>query len=126
VSHGSNGRRARNVFVGRENELIALRAAWQTATHGSAQVIAIEGDPGIGKTALIDALLAEVIVPVIRVTGVQADSLTPWSVLDEIVARLPPPAPRRRKAFPSRPLLTNSSARRPGTLRPAPVSSGKG
>ena len=79
--------------MGRENEIIVLRAAWQSATHGSAQVIAIEGGPGIGKTALIEALLADVTAPVIRVTGVQADSLTPWSVLDEIMARLPATRP---------------------------------
>ena len=46
VSHGFSGRPARNVFVGRENETAVLRAAWRSATHGSAQIIAIEGDPG--------------------------------------------------------------------------------
>src|SRR5262249_40413553 len=93
VSHGSIGRPARNVFVGRENEIIVLRAAWQAATHGSAQVIALEGSRGIGKPALIEALLADAPAPVIGVTGVQAASLTPWSVLDEIMARLPPTRP---------------------------------
>jgi hypothetical protein len=38
---------------------------------------------------LLDALLGEVTAPVIRVTGVQADSPTPWSVLDEIMVRFP-------------------------------------
>src|SRR5215813_13256236 len=100
VSHGSIGRPARNVFVGRENEILVLRAAWQAATHGSAQVIAIEGSPGIGKSALIEALLADVTAPVIRVTGVQADSLTPWSVLDEIMARLPATRPTPSQGIP--------------------------
>jgi len=66
-----------------------LRAAWESARNGSARVAAIEGDPGIGKTALVETVLRAVTAPVIRVTGVEADSLTPWGVLDEIVARLP-------------------------------------
>ena len=87
--------------MGRENELAVLRSARQSARHGSAQVIAIEGDPGIGKTALIETLLAEVRAPVIRVTGVEADSLAPWSVLDEIMARLPATRPTPAQGSPA-------------------------
>src|SRR5262249_27153222 len=68
--------------------------------QGSARVIAIEGDPGIGKTAMVDVLLARATAPVIRVTGVQADSLTPWSVLDEIMARLPATRPTPSQGIP--------------------------
>jgi DNA-binding CsgD family transcriptional regulator len=89
VSHGSTSRPGKNVFVGRENEVAALRAAWHAVTSGSARFIAIEGDPGIGKTALIETLLAEVHAPVIRVTGVEADSLRPWRVLEQVTTRLP-------------------------------------
>ncbi len=92
MSHGSASRPARRVFVGRENEVAALRAAWHSVTSGSARVIAIEGDPGIGKTALIETLLAEVHAPVVRVTGVEADSLRPWRVLEQVTTRLPDPA----------------------------------
>ena len=56
--------------MGRENEVAVLQAAWQSAMQGSARVIAIEGDPGIGKTAMVDVLLARATAPVIRVTGV--------------------------------------------------------
>ena len=87
--------------MGRENELAVLRSARQSARHGSAQVIAIEGDPGIGKTALIDTLLTEVTAPVIRVTGVEADSLAPWSVLDEIMARRPATRPTPAQGSPA-------------------------
>jgi DNA-binding CsgD family transcriptional regulator len=100
VSHGSSRRPGRNVFVGRENEVAALRAAWRSARNGSARVVAVEGDPGIGKTALIDVLLAGSTAPVIRVTGVQADSLTPWTVLDEIMARLPATRPTSPQGIP--------------------------
>jgi DNA-binding CsgD family transcriptional regulator len=91
--------------VGRENEVAALRAAWQSVTSGSARVVAIEGDPGIGKTALIDTLLAEVRATVVRVTGAEADSLRPWRVLEQVTARLPDPAhsdAARDGAFPAR------------------------
>jgi DNA-binding CsgD family transcriptional regulator len=60
VSHGPERRAAGSVFVGRGDELAALRAAWESASGGSARVVAVEGDPGVGKTALIDRLLAEV------------------------------------------------------------------
>ena len=86
--------------MGRENEVAVLQAAWQSAMQGSARVIAIEGDPGIGKTAMVDVLLARATAPVIRVTGVQADSLTPWSVLDEIMARLPATRPTPSQGIP--------------------------
>jgi DNA-binding CsgD family transcriptional regulator len=79
--------------VGRENEIAALRAAWHSVSSGSARVVAIEGDPGIGKTALIETLLAEVRAPVVRVNGVEADSLRPWRVLEQVMARLPDPEP---------------------------------
>jgi DNA-binding CsgD family transcriptional regulator len=89
VSHGSASRPAKNVFVGRENELAVLRAAWQSAAGGSARVVAIEGDPGIGKTALIDRVLAGVPAPVVRVAGVSSESRHPWRILDEILRRVP-------------------------------------
>lgn len=74
--------------MGRENEVAVLRAAWQSAVGGSARVAAIEGDPGIGKTALIETLLADIPAPVVRVAGVSADSKYPWRILDEITRRL--------------------------------------
>jgi DNA-binding CsgD family transcriptional regulator len=96
VSHGSTGRPVRNVFVGRENEVAVLRAAWQSAAGGSARVVAIEGDPGIGKTALVETLLAGISAPVVRVAGVSADSKYPWRILDEITRRLARARPEGR------------------------------
>src|SRR5579863_7597018 len=65
-----------------------LRAAWQSAAGGSARVVAIEGDPGIGKTALIETLLASIPALVVRVAGVSSESRYPWRILDEITGRL--------------------------------------
>jgi DNA-binding CsgD family transcriptional regulator/tetratricopeptide (TPR) repeat protein len=88
VSHGPERRAAGSVFVGRGDESAVLRAAWESASGGSARVVAVEGDPGIGKTALIDRLLAEVSAPVIRVSGLEGEPAAPWGVLDDIAAEL--------------------------------------
>ena len=55
--------RQRSPFVGREDELVALRAAWAEATaagRGSARLVVISGEAGIGKSRLADELLATV------------------------------------------------------------------
>ena len=41
-------------FVGREAELTQLRRAWDSACGGKRSVVWIVGEPGIGKTALIE------------------------------------------------------------------------
>ena len=46
-------------FVGREHELGLLRRAWQQSKSGLGQVVLISGEPGIGKSRLVDALNAE-------------------------------------------------------------------
>jgi DNA-binding SARP family transcriptional activator len=55
--------RQRSPFVGREDELLALRATWADVTGGgpgSARLVAISGEAGIGKSRLADELLATV------------------------------------------------------------------
>src|SRR5262245_3396251 len=47
-------------FVGREAELAQLVQWWTTARLGTRQVGVIAGEPGIGKTALVEAFLAQV------------------------------------------------------------------
>jgi DNA-binding CsgD family transcriptional regulator/tetratricopeptide (TPR) repeat protein len=44
-------------FVGRERELSLLRQAHFAMMHGSAQFVLLAGEPGIGKTRLIDEFL---------------------------------------------------------------------
>jgi DNA-binding SARP family transcriptional activator len=43
------------VFVGRAAELAALAAAWDDAAAGRGSVVAVTGEPGIGKTRLVEA-----------------------------------------------------------------------
>ena len=49
---------ARAGFVGRDAELAALWASLAAAESGSRQLMLISGEPGIGKTAIVEAFLA--------------------------------------------------------------------
>ena len=44
--------RKRSAFVARDGELERLRAAWDEARGGSRRLVAVAGEPGIGKTRL--------------------------------------------------------------------------
>src|ERR1700761_3405941 len=43
-------------FVGRAAELSLLDGAWRAAATGSAPVVVVHGEPGIGKTRLVAEL----------------------------------------------------------------------
>jgi len=47
-------------FVGREADIQELRQAWQRAVDGSRQVVLLAGEPGVGKTTLVERLSQEV------------------------------------------------------------------
>jgi DNA-binding CsgD family transcriptional regulator len=76
-------------FVGRTGELAALRVAWQAARSGSARIVGITGDQGIGKATLVSRFLTGVDVPVIRMTAEDIDASTPWAAFREVVAQTP-------------------------------------
>ena len=48
------------LFVGRENELAQLHQWWAQARQGRRQVGVIAGEPGIGKTTLVNTFVAQV------------------------------------------------------------------
>ncbi len=52
----------RNIFVGRESELRQLQAAFDAAASGQGSLIAVVGEPGIGKTAVCEQLATYVAV----------------------------------------------------------------
>jgi predicted ATPase/DNA-binding winged helix-turn-helix (wHTH) protein len=47
------------LVVGRDRELVELRACLQQAASGTRQIVFVTGEPGIGKTTLIELFLAE-------------------------------------------------------------------
>ncbi|WP_170337375.1 AAA family ATPase [Ruegeria arenilitoris] len=46
-------------FVGRKHELDLLNRAWQLSREGTSQVVLISGEPGIGKSRLLEAMREE-------------------------------------------------------------------
>ena len=50
---------SRHLLIGRERELIALDDAMQRARSGRAQVVVVEGEPGIGKSALLESFVEQ-------------------------------------------------------------------
>jgi DNA-binding winged helix-turn-helix (wHTH) protein len=46
------------LFVGREGELAQLRGWFDKAANGERQLVFVAGEPGIGKTTLVDAFLS--------------------------------------------------------------------
>jgi predicted ATPase/class 3 adenylate cyclase len=46
-------------LVGRDEEIGLLRRAWQQSKEGHGQVVLISGEPGIGKSALVESLVTQ-------------------------------------------------------------------
>ena len=73
-------------FVGRAAELEALRAELATVRAGRPRVLIVQGDAGIGKTVLIEHLLAgEPDLTVLRATGEQWEAFVAYGVVDQIM-----------------------------------------
>src|SRR4051794_32458460 len=90
------------VLVGRDAERDRLRAALADAADGAPRGLAIRGDPGVGKTRLLDAAVADPEISrafrIIRVDGHEAESEIPYAALSLLlgplldgIAALPPP-----------------------------------
>ena len=52
TAHGSP------LLVGRDHELLQLQRYWDKARIGTRQIVFVSGEPGIGKTALVDSFVA--------------------------------------------------------------------
>ena len=76
----------RNRFVGRKEELSALEERAETAAAGRSQIVLVEGDPGIGKSALLaqfsDSLSRALIL---RATCDEAESLVSLGLIGQLV-----------------------------------------
>ncbi len=81
--------RPRPPLVGRSVELAALTAAWQRARSGRGQVVIVEGEPGEGKTRLIEELVAHARLDdasVATTRAVPAEQQAQWSALSGLLA----------------------------------------
>ena len=77
----------RPALIGRGSEIAAVREVLaQVADHGS--VLAISGEPGVGKTAVVDAVVDHARwrgLDVLRASGVEAEQDVPWAILHQLL-----------------------------------------
>jgi DNA-binding SARP family transcriptional activator len=81
--------RPRPPLVGRGAELGRLIAAWERARAGEGQVVLVEGEPGQGKSRLIEELVARARLDqasVARSRAVPEDQMRSWSGLAGLLA----------------------------------------
>jgi Mrp family chromosome partitioning ATPase len=86
VHHGAVVR-----LAGREREVATLEQALQRARSGEGGVVAVSGDPGIGKTTLARALgrvAAQLGVPALWARGVEFGAPAYWPWLQVLRARV--------------------------------------
>lgn len=84
---------AGTVLVGRDAERDRLRGTLADAAAGAPRALAIRGDPGVGKTRLLDAVVADPAVGeagfrVIRAAGHEAESEIPYAGLSLLLGPL--------------------------------------
>ncbi len=90
-------RRARDVFVGRDDELEVIRAAAKRAAHGERQVVLISGDAGLGKSSLVARAAEEIGGDIAVAYGRCVEDVgvpyEPFSgVVQQLTASMPAPA----------------------------------
>jgi len=81
--------RPRPPLCGRAAELVALAAAWERARGGRGQVVLVEGEPGEGKTRLMEELTARARLDdatVAAARAVPADQEKEWSAVAGLLA----------------------------------------
>ena len=87
----------RTVFVGREDELASLSGALRGALTAGPQIVWVEGEPGIGKTALLRQFLSTTDgAAVLAAGGDESEVALEYGVVSQLVssgAAGPPPAP---------------------------------
>ena len=92
----------RAVLVGREPERALLGALVDGARNGTAAAVVVRGDPGVGKSALLDVLAAEAAdVTLLRTQGLEVEAPLPFAALHRLLLplarlrdHLPPPQAR--------------------------------
>ena len=86
-------------LVGRERELATLEQLLDTVRHGGSGTLLVDGDPGIGKSALLERLLDSASgFRVVRAVGVEGEIDLPYAGLQQLcrsmlgtIDLLPPP-----------------------------------
>src|SRR4051812_42572607 len=83
VSAGSS---AQSALVGRGPELTRLAEAYRDAAAGTPQVVLVEGEPGIGKTALVNQCLRHVTdAQLITAQALETEADIEFALLDQLL-----------------------------------------
>lgn len=75
-------------LIDRDEELLLIRKRFDTAMAGEGHTVVIEGDAGIGKTRLVDALLESIDDESLAIFRLQCSPLHQHSVLHPVVEHL--------------------------------------
>ncbi|WP_107772755.1 helix-turn-helix transcriptional regulator [Nocardioides sediminis] len=77
------------MLVGRESERALLGALVERARHGTAGSVVVRGEPGVGKSALLDALVADAgEATVLRAQGFEAEAPLAFAALHRLLRPL--------------------------------------
>ncbi len=76
-------------FVGRREELTALEAVWASVAHGRGSAAVVTGEPGMGKTRLIEAFAARVGTDVRWGRCAQTPGAPPYWPWTQVLGTLP-------------------------------------
>jgi DNA-binding CsgD family transcriptional regulator len=75
------------MLVGRLAERAAVSRALMTVRRGRSAVLVVRGEPGIGKTALVDAAVAEAAgMRVLQIAGVESEAELPFAAVQQLCA----------------------------------------
>src|SRR3954447_20218993 len=88
VASGAPPSRARiaRMLLGRDDERLALDRLLAQARQGRSRVLALVGEPGIGKTSLLDHAAASAEgMRVLRARGIQSEAEVPFAGLAELL-----------------------------------------
>ena len=76
----------RCVLVGREPERARLASLIEQARHGSAGILVLRGEPGVGKSALLDAVVADIHeATVLRTQGLEIEAPLAFAALHRLL-----------------------------------------
>ena len=79
------------VLLGREREREVLGRLLEAAGGGDGGVLVVHGEPGVGKTALLDWAAAEGQLRALRTGGVEGEMELPFAALQQLCSPIPRP-----------------------------------
>jgi hypothetical protein len=83
-------------FVGRQTELEFLGARLDEACRGAPRVVLIDGSGGVGKTALLRALIARAGHPrLLHASGEELEASLAYGVVEQLILEVNEPLPER-------------------------------